>query len=64
MSPRAKFFALWYGAAIWWDFMCPPGQTVSEFLAGRIRNKYTRVPVSLVILATVVHLFALACERE
>lgn len=69
MSPRASFFIPWYGLAIVWNLVvrkrarmgtCPEKQTVSEFLAALIANKWTRWPVTAAILVIVVHLFALA----
>jgi hypothetical protein len=60
MTSGAKFTAVWYGAAVIWDCICSEGQTVSESIARWIKNRYTRWPVSALILVSVVHLFTQA----
>lgn len=55
--------ALWV-AAIIWDVKCPEEQTISESLARGIRDPHTRLPVSVAILMTVTHFFALAVQKK
>lgn len=64
MTSGAKVAAALWAAAILWDLRCPPRQTVSHALSRGIRDEHTRVPVSAVIVATVLHLFVLAWHGE
>lgn len=64
MSLGAKAAAALWGLAIAWDLKCPPKQTISHALGRGIRDEHTRIPVTAVIVATVVHLFVLAWQGE
>lgn len=61
MSPQMKFFIAWYGSAVAWDVRYRDN-TVSHAVAALLAGKWSRWPVTAVIAATVVHLFALASE--
>lgn len=56
MSPGAKAALAVWGAALVWDLICPPGQTISEAVERGLNDKRTEPIVTLLILATVAHL--------
>lgn len=60
MTLGAKVAAALWMTAVAWDFVCPEDETVSHGFARGIANKWTRYPISIGILITVAHLFALA----
>lgn len=64
MTSGAKAATALWVAAILWDLKCPPRQTISHALGRGIRDEHTRIPVSAVIVMTVVHLFVLAWQGE
>lgn len=63
MSAGMKFLIAWYGSAIAWDIKYRD-KTVSHAVAELIANKWTRWPVTGIILVTVAHLFLLATEEK
>jgi hypothetical protein len=63
MSPGAKATIGLWGAAIIWDVLCPPGETISEAIERGLNDKRTEALVTLGLLATVAHLMRMFDER-
>lgn len=64
MRPGTRFLLSWYGQAVGWDFVCPEEETASHAAARLLANRWTRWPVTVLILGTVIHLFAMAHQMN
>jgi hypothetical protein len=63
LSPGAKATLTLWGAAIAWDLICPPGQTISEAIERGLNDRHTEALVTLGLFTTVAHLMRMLDER-
>ena len=63
LSPGAKAALGVWVAALVWDAICPPGQTISEAVERGLSDKRTEPIVTLLILVTAAHLLRATNDR-